>query len=219
VRRPRHAEGRRASAARGPASTAARPGGLPPRWRGQAPGRRSPSLHWRGPRGGHGRPRRLRGVRSTRRGPRRPGPPRGHDSGRRRHAGVQCVLLRPRARSDRWVVVYLLRRHATGWCGPEGLQHLGIDGLEVQVPMRIWQGNPCLAKGAVDQNVYLAADRTPEVDEGLGAARRPAPQSALAPPGPGHPRPPARAPLYSWFTEGLDTPDLQEARAVLHTRA
>jgi predicted ATPase len=27
------------------------------------------------------------------------------------------------------------------------------------------------------------------------------------------------APLYGWFTEGFDTPDLQEARAVLHALA
>jgi predicted ATPase len=24
------------------------------------------------------------------------------------------------------------------------------------------------------------------------------------------------APIYDWFTEGFDTPDLQEARALLH---
>jgi predicted ATPase len=27
------------------------------------------------------------------------------------------------------------------------------------------------------------------------------------------------APLYGWFTEGFDTPDLQEARAILHALA
>jgi hypothetical protein len=77
-----------------------------------------------------------------------------------------CATLRLRARSGRGVVVHLPLRHAMGWCRHEGIKHLRIDGLEVQVPLRLWQVNPCLAEGAVDQDVHLAADRAPEVDGG-----------------------------------------------------
>src|SRR5262245_27363908 len=79
---------------------------------------------------------------------------------------ARCVPLRPRSRSGRGVVVHLPLRHATGWGGHEGVKHLTIDGLEVEVPLRIWQVNPCLAEGAVDQDVHLTADRAPEVDGG-----------------------------------------------------
>ena len=34
-------------------------------------------------------------------------------------------------------------------------------------------------------------------------------------PGQARRRPPLLAPIYGWFTEGFDTPDLQEAKALL----
>ena len=57
----------------------------------------------------------------------------------------------------------------------------------------------------------------PQTKEGLATEVRPEPPLAAA--GQRHAARQLLAEVYNWFTEGFDTADLQEARALLHELA
>ena len=81
--------------------------------------------------------------------------------------------------------------------------------MQFLVDARRWRGGGVVSQG----NQCCAASER----EDLGASRRNEPRAALA--RPGHKVQQAHellAPVYGWFTEGFDTRDLKEAKALLN---
>ena len=61
----------------------------------------------------------------------------------------------------------------------------------------------------------VSTDRSTTASEILGTPRRHEPRAALARPGKLQQARELLAPVYGWFTEGFDTRDLKEAKALL----
>ena len=61
----------------------------------------------------------------------------------------------------------------------------------------------------------VSTDRSATASEILGTPRRHKPRAPLARPGQVQQARELLAPVYGWFTEGFDTRDLKEAKALL----
>ena len=65
----------------------------------------------------------------------------------------------------------------------------------------------------------MRCSRPPTTSQILGTPRRHEPRTPLARPGQGEQARELLAPVYGWFTEGFDTVDLKEAKALLEELA